>query len=227
MRPARLVVCVCLCLAVLPTLSAVAQAEGTAAITSPASDAILSGIVVIAGTASHPQFQRYELAFGYDPNLTNTWFSIQEPVTLPVTDEVLGRWNTSGISDGVYVLRLRVYASEQSVVEAFVPGVRVQNASPTPTATSTAEVVTPTPEPTLPSGPTPTAALITVPSASAPRPTAGPAGGGSELLRAAAELTNSALQEAFFSGVRLTLVVFGLLGVYAGLRALWESRLRR
>src|SRR5574341_1764171 len=86
-----------------------AQDQGVAAITAPLEGAVVSGFVPVIGTATHPQFQRYELAFGYDPNPTDTWFSLGEPFASQVVNDVLGRWDTTGLSDGTYLLRLRVY----------------------------------------------------------------------------------------------------------------------
>jgi hypothetical protein len=201
-----------------------AQDQGAAALVTPLSGATLSGIVVITGTASHPQFQRYELAFGYDPNLTNTWFSIQDPVTLPVVGEVLGRWNTTGIADGVYIVRLRVYATDQGYVEAFVPGVRVQNTVATATLVPTPEMAPPTETP-LPVGPTPTAAALAAQGAVATR--AASSSSGTFLSQITATANPALLREAFLTGVKATLVVFGLIGIYAGLSTLWRARLRR
>ncbi len=39
-------------------------------------------------------------------------------------------------------------------------------------------------------------------------------------------LNRQVIQSAFFDGVRLTLIVFALLGAYAGLRAAWRARRR-
>ncbi len=127
----------CLCfgllglMALLPASGANAQTQGVAVITSPLDGAVLSGLVPITGTATHPQFQRYELAFAYSPNPTNTWFAIQPPVTTQVVNEIMGRWDTAQITDGLYSLRLRVYYSDTAYLEAFVQNVRVQNATPT------------------------------------------------------------------------------------------------
>src|SRR5262245_43526889 len=75
-----------------------AQDQGLAVITSPLEGSGAAGIVPISGTATHPQFERYELSFAYSPNPTDTWFPIAPRGTAPVVNEVLGRWDTSQIS---------------------------------------------------------------------------------------------------------------------------------
>src|SRR5260370_577140 len=92
---------------------------------------IRNGLVPITGTATHPQFQHYELAFAYSPNPTGTWFPLQAPVNTQVVNEIIGRWDTTQISDGLYSLRLRVFYTNTAYLEAFVQNVRVQNATPT------------------------------------------------------------------------------------------------
>ena len=121
-----------------------AQDQGLAIIMTPLDGATVGGIVPILGTATHPQFLRYELAFGYSPNPTDTWFTIQEPVKTPVVNEVLWRWDTTGLTDGVYTLRLRVYWTERLFVEAFARDVHIQNATPPPPPAS--QATTPTPQ---------------------------------------------------------------------------------
>lgn len=220
---------VLLILALWPRL-ALAQDQGTAAITSPLEGAVVSGLVPLLGTATHPQFQLYELAFGYDPNPTDTWFSIGDPAATQIVNEVLGRWDTTGVTDGTYILRLRVYWSDRDFMETFVRGVRIQNSTPTPLAAVTE---TPPPAPTInPVTPTQTAGaqpVIVLPPTSTARPTPGPAGliggdGGSSTLPAG--LNAKSLGDAFLDGVRITFAVFALMGVYVGLRALWRSRFR-
>src|SRR6266567_3674934 len=116
MRQIRLLLCLLAAIGVAagvlaPTGGASAQTQGVAVITSPLDGAILNGLVPITGTATHRQFQRYELAFAYSPNPTGTWFPLQAAVNTQVVNEIIGRWDTTQISDGLYSLRLRVYYS--------------------------------------------------------------------------------------------------------------------
>ena len=211
-----------------------AQDQGVAAITAPLEGAVVSGLVPVIGTATHPQFQRYELAFGYDPNPTDTWFSLGEPFASQVVNDVLGGWDTTGLTDGTYLLRLRVYWSDRDFLETFVGRVRVQNATPTVTLAPPAAEATGTPAPLPIASTTPAAAsgtqpVIALPPTSTPRPTPGPVGlvgsNGSPVITT--RLNAKMVSDAFLNGVRLTVVIFALLGAYAGLRAIVRSRWRR
>ncbi len=210
-----------------------AQDQGVAVITSPLEGAILNGLVPVTGTATHPQFQRYELSFAYSPNPTDTWFPLQPPAGNQVINEIIGRWDTTLISDGVYTLRLRVYFSETAHLEAFVPNIRVQNNAPTqpPPASTPATPTPPGVDITLPATPTPTAPGIDLPPTATARPTAiaGQTGGSGGPASAGGSIRiNSALiGAAFLAGVRLTLISFVLLAAYATVRAALRARPRR
>ena len=207
---------------------ALAQEAGLAVITSPLPGSLVSGLLPIIGSASHSQFSRYEIAFAYSPNPTDTWFIVQAPGTAPVANDVLARWDTTTISDGVYTLRLRVYGSPDSFLEALVPDVRVANA--TPTAPPSLPDATATPAPSA------TVAAIDLPPTSTPRPTTvsvlpGPAGDDSDPPPADSSggprISGSIISQAFIAGVRLTLIAFLLLAAYASLRAVLRTRPRR
>lgn len=206
-----------------------AQDQGLAVITSPLEGAGAAGILPISGTASHPQFERYELSFAYNPNPTDTWFPIPPRGTAPVVNEVLGRWDTSQISDGVYTLRLRVFYTDGAFLEALVGNVRVQNATPTasvgglPEATATQSVPA-----------TATQSVIVLPPTSTPRATtvAVEPGGGPEAPPPATggpapRISGSLVALAFAAGIRLTLIGFLLLAAYVSLRAALRARPRR
>lgn len=201
-----------------------AQSLGTALLSSPRPGEAVSGIVIITGTAAGPQFLRYELAFGYDIDPTDTWFSVQDPVTTPVENSALGRWDTTGLTAGLYVIRLRVYTSEREFVDAIVRGVRVLNATTPATATAPA---TPEPEPTPPPLPTVTAPLIALPPVPTPRPTASAGNAAGRTFLDEANLSAEAVRAAFGQGIQLSLLAFGLLGLYLGVRQLVRTLLRR
>jgi hypothetical protein len=209
---------------------ALAQTQGLAVITTPLDGATVSGIVPILGTAAHPQFLRYELAFAYSPNPTGTWFTLQDPVKTPVVNEVLGRWDTTGISDGVYTLRLRVYWTDRSFLEAFARDVRVQNATPTPPAplpnTPTAGAAA-TP---LSGGQATATPVIVLPPTSTPRPTP-PVAGANTTSRpgnpAPSWLDRQVIGRAVLTGLTLTGGLFALLGLYLGFKAALRYRPRR
>ena len=221
---------VLVCGALVPAHRASAQTQGVAVITSPLDGAILNGLVPITGTATHPQFQRYELAFAYSPNPTGTWFPLQAAVNTQVVNEIIGRWDTTQISDGLYTLRLRVFYSDTAYLEAFVQNVRVQNATST-TVVSAPETPTPPVAITLPplatATATPTAPGIELPPTTAPL--SGGTGGGSALPpdTGITRINAAVIGQAFLAGVRLTVVCFLLLAAYASVRAALRLRPRR
>ena len=226
MRFLRRVILALIGLAVVLVPSAQAQDQGVAAITTPLEGATVSGSVPILGTATHPQFQRYELAFGYDPNPTDTWFSIQAPAQAQIVNEVLGRWDTAGVTDGVYALRLRVYWTDRLFSEAVVHGVKVRNAAPAlpqpvpPTDTpAPAGVVTATPTP-----------VIALPPTSTPRPTTAVVNANTTHRPDSAPpswLDAPLIGRALFDGVLLTGLLFAVLGLYAALKAALRYKPKR
>jgi hypothetical protein len=145
-----------------------AQSTPPIAITFPAPDAIIGGEVIITGTTDVLGFATSQLDFSYASNPADTWFALQTS-SQPVTDSPLAAWDTTLISDGDYILRLRVYVNDGSFEEITVP-VKVQNDTPivTPTLTPTptletskGQIPTPflvvsSPTPTLTPRPTPT-----------------------------------------------------------------------
>jgi hypothetical protein len=141
-------------------MAASAQVTSLAAITSPVPGQILQAAVSITGTAYAPGFASAELDFAYAEDTTDTWFRIQV-IDQPVRSAVLASWDTMTISDGDYILRLRVDALDGTSQEAKV-SVQVRNytAAPVPLPSSTAS-----PTPALP---IPTPMVVT------PLPTATP-----------------------------------------------------
>ncbi len=144
-----------------------AQTSGPA-ISWPTANQALQGQVSITGTTAAPNFASAELDFAYASDSTNTWFVI-EILSQPVTDGTLANWDTTKVSDGSYVMRLRVFSTDGSFQDATVP-FEVANytapsiASPTavPTSPPIVEVptaivtpATPTPHPTAAPTPTP------------------------------------------------------------------------
>ncbi|NWG34931.1 MAG: hypothetical protein HXY42_10835 [Chloroflexi bacterium] len=140
------------------------------AITSPAFGAALRGEVTISGTTDVPGFVSSQLDFSYASNPTDTWFTLQTS-TQPVTNTALAVWNTALVTDGDYILRLRVFLTDGTFQEVTVP-LRVQNDTPIP----------PTPTPTVVSSsnkpdvqlPTPFLIAASPTPTSTPRPTPTP-----------------------------------------------------
>jgi hypothetical protein len=210
-----------LCLTLGPASIAQAQSE-IVAIAAPVEGQAVAGRVGIAGAAASPLFERYEIDFGYEPNPTDTWFPIGEPVRAQQTGGLLAEWDTLGlgVADGVYTLRLRVYRVDGTFVEAFARSIELRNGS--------AAAITPLPAGSAalplteaPTG-TATAVVVQLPPTSTPRPSAtvtqpgppppGPAG----LAGPTFDLPN--FGRAFVWGIGWTAGIFALIGLYAALR---------
>ena len=138
-----------------------AQDPSGVGISFPAPNDVLRGQVNITGSANLPDFVSAQLDFAYASSPADTWFPLQA-LSQPVFDAPLYTWDTTKITDGDYILRLRVFVSDGSFQEVTVP-VKLQNDSVP--ATATVAVPTATPEevtilvPTpflLASSPTPT-----------------------------------------------------------------------
>jgi hypothetical protein len=133
----------------LVLLLVAAQDAPPVAITSPLPDELLRGQVTITGRVNLPSFLSAQLDFAYASNPTDTWFNIQT-FSQPMTDSTLAVWDTTTITDGDYMLRLRVNLEDGTTQEVTVP-VKLGNdvlPSPTPEPTATLEpemILIPTP----------------------------------------------------------------------------------
>jgi hypothetical protein len=143
----------CVLLSTAPPAAAALQVPGFAELTAPQPGEVVTGLVTLSGTADHPAFSRFEIQFAYAADTTDTWFSIGEPVDTPVIDGRLAVWDTAGITDGDYSLRLLVWLQDGRSLEAVVPDIHVRNYTVVPTA-----------EPVLAGG-TPPAAAVAAPTA--------------------------------------------------------------
>jgi hypothetical protein len=215
-----------------------------AVITSPQSGEAVRGSVQISGSALHPAFQRYELYFTVEPG--ENWVFIGEARTNPVSNGVLGSWETGGLPDGNYSLRLRVVRQDGNYDEGFARNIVVANTTPpTPIPTDTPafdaeatlpppieSVVTPTP------AATPTPALVEQPEIPTPTPRPSPTvtpeqasegvaadtGSPGSAAEAGSSLTEafetSALQSSFVRGASLAAAIFLAVGAFFGVRRL-------
>ena len=139
-----------------------AQAPGYADITSPVDRQPIQGYFTIEGSASHPFFEAYDLAFAYQNDPTQTWFMISDPIHQAVTNGPLAIWDTTGITDGNYRLCLRVFLSNGTALQVIVEGLRVRNYTAIETSPPGAAAVSPTAtiaQPTPTPRPTPLPAL--------------------------------------------------------------------
>jgi hypothetical protein len=142
-----------------------AQDSPPVAITSPAPDEVLSGLVTITGRVDIVSFVSVQLQFAYASNPTDTWFTIQT-FSQPVVDATPATWDTTSITDGDYVLRLRANFEDGTFQEATVPIKIGNDAFPTPTAEPTS-----TPDEALGLVPTPFLLAASPTPAEVPRPT--------------------------------------------------------
>jgi hypothetical protein len=79
-------------------------------------------------------FASAEISFTYADDSTGTWFLIASS-DQPVTDGTLTTWDTTILTDGDYVLRLRVSLADGSYQDIVVLGLRVRNYTAAETAT--------------------------------------------------------------------------------------------
>jgi hypothetical protein len=168
-------------------------------ITNPAVDAIVTGSVKITGKTDVQGFARQEVAFSYVTNPTETWFLLMQS-SQPVKDDVLATWETGSITDGDYILRLRVYFLDGSWRDTLVNDVQVRNytglQAPLPTNT---QPVAPTVQPTSINAP------VSSPT-SIPLPTPSPFPGNN------AELPTSQIWISLGRGAAVAVVLFLIFG---------------
>jgi len=152
-------------ISVLVLILVAAQASPPVAITSPAPEEVLRGPVTITGKVDVPGFVSAQLDFAYASDPTNTWFIIQV-FSQPLVDSTLATWDTTSITDGDYILRLRVNFEDGTSQEVTVPVKIGNDALPTPTLAPTA-----TPQPDVVLIPTPFLLAASPTPTEVPRPT--------------------------------------------------------
>ena len=207
---------------------------------------------MVRGTAVHPQFLRYELAFLQTFSPGSDWIVFaqgDQPVrdgTLAVWDTTVGQPDSPVFPDGQYRLRLRVVREDHNYDEFFVSDLLITNltATPSPTATLTTTLPLPT---TLPgateleatrrsgSGTLPTLTPFPTPSPmptvsagdlGAMEPTDGDVNQPGGLLNQILEIETSRFGRAFWLGVGIVFILFAFLAAYVLLRWAWRT-LRR
>jgi hypothetical protein len=139
-------------LLILPLLFFAQTAEPS--ILSPKAGETLRGQVEISGNLNVANFSSAELAFSYasDPD---SWFTIQTFSQIPETQN-LATWDTALLTDGDYILHLRVLFQDGSAQDIVISGLKIRNdeipATDTPTPTeeeSSPRPITATPAPTI------------------------------------------------------------------------------
>jgi hypothetical protein len=114
------------------TIVAAPLAQGArAVISSPSMNAVVRGKVLINGSATHPNFWKYEIHIAREPN-SNQWnvIGVHEQ---QVIDGLLETWDTTTAPDGSYSVLLRVVDKTGNYQEYIVRQVSVGNAKPTDT----------------------------------------------------------------------------------------------
>jgi hypothetical protein len=222
------------------------SAQSNSGIVTPASGETIAGVVEVRGTAVHPNYLRYELAFLQQNVPGAEWIVFAEGAE-PVTNGTLAVWNTMVgrdigapvFPDGRYQLRLRVVKTDFNYDEYFVTDLIIQNEGPTPIPTpdETAVALTATVSaiPAQPTGstgssfqqPTPLPSLTPFPTLTPPptvvggAPAAPPTGGSDSeggLLGQLESLETSQVGNAFWLGMRITAVLFLAAAAYLLLR---------
>jgi membrane peptidoglycan carboxypeptidase len=112
-------------------------------ITTPAWGSTVSGVVTVSGRAVSDDFESYRLEYGTGASPTE-WTAIVESTT-PVSDAVLGSWDTRSLTAGTYTLRLVVTDRGRGELSTITTVTAGRRETPKP-------VPTPRPQPT----PTPT-----------------------------------------------------------------------
>ncbi len=206
-------------LLVVPVVWVPLAQEQQGQITSPRDRAAVRGLVPVEGSATHPQFQKYEVHFGPEPNPGDEWSPLAgSPFTVPVVQGRLGLWDTTIIPDGVYSLRLRLVRLDGNYDEYFVRGIQVLNAAPTETATprpsptASEPTETPSPTPTVVIG-VPTVASPTPRPTATPLPTLPPTATPEPL-----DLPFQSISDAACKGAGFTLAVFLAVGLFFALK---------
>ncbi len=174
---AILMICGVLLLAGLPAFGAPAQQESRPVIAQPTTDEAVRGVVQIIGTATHPQFQRYELYYAPFPVPSDqSWIFIgdahfsQQPLGL------LGTWESRSVPDGTYALRVRVVKADGNYLDSDAIRILVANTRPVepPTPEGTPEPVVELPPTSAPATEAPVIAAPTVDLPAEPEPTPTP-----------------------------------------------------
>ncbi len=86
-------------------------------ITSPRPNTLVSGVVDVRGTATDPNFLRWELYWG--PNGINRWTLLTQG-DRQMVESLLAQLDLRGIPSGDYDLRLRVVRQDGNYTDTFV-----------------------------------------------------------------------------------------------------------
>jgi hypothetical protein len=233
-------------LAIVAALPRNVLAQSANGISEPAPEDLLTGIVIVRGTAADPNFLRYEVAFLRESGPAGEWIVFAQG-DQQVFDDTLAIWDTTVggaanpvFPDGSYRLRLRVVRTDYNYDEFFVTGVFVANGTVTPTVTvtDTVDAGTPVPPrstllaatsqsragelPTLTPFPTPSPQSTPANTTLGPGdpPVGADSTGGGGLIGQLSSIDVGRFGRAFVLGVRLVAIAFAILAGYLLLRAI-------
>jgi len=114
------------------------------AIFSPQAGETLRGKVQVTGNLNVPNFSSAELAFSYASD-ANSWFPIQSISQIPA-DQNLALWDTTLVTDGDYVLHLRVFFQDGTSRDVVVSDLKIRNDEIPATETVTPTAVDSSPQ---------------------------------------------------------------------------------
>lgn len=97
-------------------------------ITQPGLFAPVSGKVEIRGTAAVENLASYSVQVGQGIN-PQSWQQVGETGTSAVQEDILAEWDTRGLEDGLYAVRLNV-VDQQNQIETAILQVTVDNTAP-------------------------------------------------------------------------------------------------
>lgn len=218
------------------------QPQARSVITHPTNGMTVSGVVEIAGIATHPNMNFYQLRYaaGPEPAGDSQWIDFAIVEGIQVENDVLSTWDTSTVPDGQYTLALAVWGVDDpnNPYLFFVTHITVNNAQPVETPTT--EPPTPEPMPTAVAGPTHTPVSVEQPATSTPRPSpTSHAGEGEEVPAPVVgedeqpgfTFDVDTLRQAFCNGGLITTSLLALWGLYllakAGVRWFLRRRTNR
>jgi hypothetical protein len=211
--------CTCgliLCVVLLSAASTVAEQPALQAaqarISSPGDSAVVRDVVPVVGTATDPNFWKYELS--YAPEGTEQWVLIGPVHENQVTEGLLETWATTSVPDGSYALRLRVVNRTGNYLEVFSRNILVVNAVPTDTPEPS-----PTPAPTSTGTPAPTPTFI-IPTSPLSQPTATPTLARPTRSALPEELDVNAWRQSLCLGAELMAIILVTIAVIFVLRRL-------
>lgn len=129
--------------------------------------------MTITGSTGSSTFASAEIAFAYVADTSSAWFLISS-LSEPVTEGPLATWDTTQVTDGTYVMRLRVIAVDGGLQDATVPfeianysSPAIATAIPSPTEPAALQIPSPI---IVPTSPATELAAAPTPSALPPNP---------------------------------------------------------